>query len=102
MRADRSTFNYSVQQNSITEMGSASLRRLKSEGGQVVRYSYRSVQRMRNRRSSRLTGSRQHRYTAPIVENEDTTPLVVPVSLNDESGSVTAPRGKYGTVSSVN
>lgn len=95
MRADRSAFNYSTQQNSLTEMGSAGFKRLTSEGGKAVRYSYRSVQRMRNSRRSQQAGPR--RYTTPVVENEDTTPLV-----NEESVSFITPRGRYGTVTSLN
>lgn len=93
MRADRSAFNYSNQQNTLTEIGSASYQRLKSEGGKVVRYSYRSVQRIRNSRSSR----QRQRYTAPVVLDEDTAPLVVPVSLIDDGGKP-VPVGSYGTV----
>lgn len=94
MRADRSTFNYSKQQGSVTGLGTAGYKLLKAEGGKVVRYSYRSVQRIRNSRRSTRTTPRRQRFTAPIVTNEDVAPLMV--SFNGNKTTVTT--GGYGTL----
>lgn len=99
MRADRQNSGYSIEQFSVNR-ATSSYQRLKSEGGKVVRNSYRSVQRMRNsRRSSQR--QRQQRFTAPSVYSEDVGPLLTSIH-EEEDDSVQLPtktKGGYGALS---
>ena len=94
MRADRKAYNYSSQQYSVSEIGSAGYKQLKSGGGKVVRYSYRSVQRLRD--SRRISTRQRQRFTAPMTYKEDVAPLMV--SLSGEQSGKTAAPGGYGAL----
>lgn len=108
MRADRKASGYTVEKTGIAEMGSNSYSYVKSQGGKVVRYSYRTVRKIRNSRKSvqraRFTAPYSasppysaSKTTSPFSVNESTAPLV---SFTNGSGSSNKAREMdgYGTL----
>ena len=101
MRADRKNSGYSIEQLSVTRISSTGYQRLKSEGGKVVRNSYRSVQRIRN--SRRSSQRQRQRFTAPsaIRDDSDVGPLLTSIT-EEENDTVQLPtktKGGYGALS---
>ena len=99
MRADRQNSGYSIEQLSVTRISTTGYQRLKSEGGKVVRNSYRSVQRIRNSQRS----TQRKRFTAPsaIRDESDVGPLLMSIheEENDSLQLPTKTKGGYGALS---